>query len=96
MLPVIGDDRNRLPIISSQHPNQGRAAPGLKGNTVSDLEFQHLSMRARLGQEAKALHNSVIEVNQLRFGKFVNIDLHGIASQLGSSPIEPISSIKKF
>jgi len=46
MLSVIGDDRNRLPIISSQHPNQGRAAPGLKGNTVSDLECQHLSMRA--------------------------------------------------
>jgi hypothetical protein len=75
MLSVIGDDSNRLPIISSQHPDQRRVAPGLKRNAVSDLELQHLAMRTRLVREAKALHNSVIEVNQLRFGKFVNIDL---------------------
>ncbi len=80
MLPVIGDDCNRLSIVTSQHTNHGWVIPGLKGHTISDLEFQHLTVGAHLIQEAKTLYNPMIEVDQFRLGEFVNIDLHVSAS----------------
>ncbi len=48
MLSVIGDDRNRLPIVAGQHADQWRATSGLKGDTIADLELQHLPVGTHL------------------------------------------------
>jgi hypothetical protein len=88
MLSIIGDDGNRLSIITSQHTEQVWTAPGLKGDTISDLELQHLAVCTLLIQEAKALHDSMIEVDQFCLGEFIDIDLHVFAS-----PIPIIKSV---
>jgi len=80
MLSLIGDDCDRLPIIAGQHPDHGGMSPGLKGDAISDLELQHLAMRTHLVQEAKTLHDSMVEVDEFRLGEFVNVDLHHCSS----------------
>ena len=76
MLSVIGDDRNRLPIVAGQHPCQERAPTGLKGNTITDPKLQHLPVGTHLVQKTKTLHDPVIEIDQFCLGEFVNVDLH--------------------
>ena len=68
MLSVIGDDRNRLPIIAYEHTGHEWTTLGLKSYTVPDLELKHPFMGAHLAQEAKAFHDSMIEVDQFSFG----------------------------
>ena len=76
MLSIIGDDRDRLPIVAGQHPGQERVPTGLKGDTIADLELQHLAVGTHLVQKTKTLHDPVIEIDQFCFGKFINVDLH--------------------
>ena len=48
MLSIIYDDRNRLLIVAGQHAGQERATSRLKGDTIADLELQHLPVRTHL------------------------------------------------
>jgi len=82
MLSIIVDDCDRFLIIAGQHTDHGWTPPGLKGDSISDLELQHLAVRTHLVQEAKALHDSMIEVDKFRLGEFVNVDLHVFASPI--------------
>jgi len=75
MLPVIGNDRYRFPIVPYKHTGHGWTPFSLKSDTVSDLEIKHPLMRAHLAQKAEALHDSMVEVDQFCFGEFINVDL---------------------
>ena len=48
----------------------------LKLNPVADFELKHFRMRMHLVKEAQALDDTMVEVNQLCFGKSVDIDFH--------------------
>ena len=82
MLSIVGDNCNRLLIIAGQHTDHGWMTLGLKGNTITDLELQHSAVRTHLVYEAKALHDSMVEVDQFRLSEFVNIDFHVTASPI--------------
>jgi hypothetical protein len=49
-------------------------ASGVKADTVTDAEFQHLGMRAHLLQETKALDNPMVQVDEFSFTLPVDID----------------------
>lgn len=75
MLSVIGDHRNRFLIVAYEHTDHGWMPLGLKSDTVSDPEFKHPFMGAHLAQEAEALYDPMIEVDQFYLGEFINVDL---------------------
>ncbi len=65
MLSVIGNDSDRLPVVSGQHPEHGGTTRGLKGHAIAILKFQHPAVRTHLIEKTKPLHNSTIEVKEL-------------------------------
>ena len=74
MVAVIGDDRDRLPVVARQHAFDGAVSVRLEGNSISNLEFKHLLVGMHLPEKTKPLDNPVIEVDELRFGQLVNVD----------------------
>ena len=73
-MPVVGDDGNRLAVVPSQHSDNRCAALRLERDSVADAELKHLGVRPHVRNEAKTLHDPVVEIDQFRFGQFVNID----------------------
>src|SRR4051794_23990871 len=73
---IIGDDRDRLPVVTRQHTLDRTASLGLEDHPVANLEFEHLGVRPHLLQEAQTLDDPVIEVDEFRFGQLVNVDRH--------------------
>jgi hypothetical protein len=61
--------------MADEHTGHRQTPFGLKGHTVADLEFQHLSMGA-FGSGSEALHDSMVEVDQFCFAEFVNVELY--------------------
>jgi hypothetical protein len=79
---IIGDDRDRLPVVTRQHTLDRTASLGLEDHPVANLEFEHLGVRPHLLQEAQTLDDPVIEVDEFRFGQFVNVDRHDFTCAL--------------
>jgi len=48
----------------------------LKRDTVTDLELQHLGVRAHLMNEPQPLDDPVVEVDELGLGEPVDVDAH--------------------
>jgi hypothetical protein len=59
MVAVIGDDRDRLPVVARQHALDGAVSVRLEGNSISNLEFKHLLVGTHLPEKTKPLDNSV-------------------------------------
>jgi hypothetical protein len=72
----IGDNRNRLLVVSSQHTGHWEPIVRLKLDPVTDTELEHLGVRMHLAQEAQALNYAVIQIGQLCFRQAVEIDSH--------------------
>lgn len=50
----------------------------LKLNPVADFELKHFRVRMHLVKEAQALDDTMVEVDQLCFGKSVDVDFHRV------------------
>ena len=55
---IIGDDRDRLPVVTRQHTLDRTASLGLESHQVADLELERLGVRPHLLQEAQTLDRS--------------------------------------
>jgi len=49
---------------------------GLKRNAVADRELHHRHVRTHLFEESQTLYDTMIEVDKLCFGEFVDVDFH--------------------
>jgi hypothetical protein len=76
VLPVVGYDRDSLPVIARQHSNHRLPPFRMKSYAIADLELQHLRMRAHLVEESQSFNYPVVEVYELCFAQFADIDLH--------------------
>src|SRR2546426_333678 len=75
-LAAVRDDGNGLSIVAGQHTEQDWMAFRLKGDSISDLELEHLAVRTHLVQEPQALNNPVVQVDEFRLGELVDVDAH--------------------
>lgn len=76
MMSIVADDRHRFPIVPREHSLNPTTMPGLERHTLTDLELKHLDVRVHLLEQTQTLHDPAVEINQLRLGEFVNVDLH--------------------
>jgi hypothetical protein len=56
----------------------------LKADAVTNTEFQHLRVRSHFSKEVQACDDLVVEINQFRLGRAVNVDLHVMSLGVGS------------
>jgi len=63
VVPVIGDDRDCFAVVPSKHSNHWRVPLGLKGNAITNTEFEHLGVRAHMIEKAKALDDSIVQID---------------------------------
>jgi hypothetical protein len=75
-LTSVSDDRNRLLVVSRQHPDHDRAPLRLKLDAVADPELKHFGMRPHLMKEPQAFNDPIVQVDQFGFGEPVDVDLH--------------------
>jgi hypothetical protein len=76
VLSVVGDDRDRLSVVSREHANDQGAPSWLKTNAIANSELQHLGVRAHVVEKAKTLDDYIIQFDEFSFGQFVDINLH--------------------
>ena len=76
VLSVVGDDRNRLSVVSREHANDQGAPSRLKTNAIANSKLQHLGVRAHVVEKAKTLDDSIIQFDEFGFGQSVDINLH--------------------
>ena len=74
MVPVIGDNCDRLSVVPSKHTNHRCAALRLERNPIADSEFKHLGVGAHVIEETKTLNDPIVQVDEFRFGQLVNVD----------------------
>ena len=76
-MATIGSDRDGFAVVAHQH-SLNRVPPiGLKRNPLADPEFEHVNVGAHLLQQAQALDDAVVEVDEFWLGQPVDIDHHG-------------------
>lgn len=73
MVPVVGNEGDHLAIVPSKHSNHRCATLRLKGNAIIDTEFEHLSVCAHVIEEAKALDDAIVQIDEFCLGQFVNV-----------------------
>ena len=81
--PVVGNDAHRLTVVFSDDAEQHRMTLRMKRNPFPDAKVEHLRVRPHLAEKFKPCHDAMVEIDQLRFGEPVNIDLHGNLSITG-------------
>src|SRR3712207_5224093 len=77
---IIRDDRDRLSVVARQHALDHTTAIRLEGDPITDLELEHLGVRLHLMKEAKAFDNPAVEIDEFRFGQFIDVDRHEFSS----------------
>jgi len=73
VVPVFGDDGDRLAIVPSKHPNDRCAALRLERYSIADSEFEHLGMCSHVIEEAKSFDDPIVEIDEFRLGKLVDV-----------------------
>ena len=90
-LPLLGDDGNRLPVISGKHTQKRFPSLALEQDPVTDRELKHSGMGTCLVQEAQPFDDPIVQVDQFCFGEAVYIDLRSHnnpqRSRTGRQPI---------
>jgi len=76
VLAAFSDNRNGLFVVAREHINLKRPTFRLKRNPIANTELQHLRVSPHVPQEFQPLDNPIVEINQLSFGKPVNVDPH--------------------
>jgi len=76
VVPIVGDNGNGLAVVSRQHTDHRWTPFGLKRDAIADSELKHLRVRLHLVEEAKALHDPIVQINQFRFGQPIDINSH--------------------
>jgi len=66
-LSVIGYHCDGFFVVASEHAFDSRAAIGLKGDPITDPEFEHLSVSAHVTDKTEALDDAIVQINQLDF-----------------------------
>ena len=74
MVPVVGDDGDRFAVVSRKHSNYWCATLRLKGDLITDSEFEHLSVHVHMIEEPKPLDDSIVQIDEFRLGQLVNVD----------------------
>src|SRR3712207_5042115 len=76
LLPRVGVHRHGLLVVARQHALKPTLAGRLAGDTVPNLELQHLHMSAHLVEKTQARDDAVVEIDEFGLGQLVNIDRH--------------------
>ncbi len=63
-MSVVGNHRNRFPIVPRDHARHEAAMIGLKNNAFADFKLQHLDVRVHLIDQSQTLHNPMVEVDE--------------------------------
>jgi hypothetical protein len=83
LLPVLGNHRDCLAVVLGDDAVEDRMPTGLKRHALTDAEIEHVGVSSHLLQELQAGDDSVVEVDELCLGQFVDVDLHGDGLHLG-------------
>jgi hypothetical protein len=65
VLTLIGNDGDRFDIKARQHADDLRVSLGMKGNTVTDLEFHHFLIGLRSLHVTQPFQDSMVELDEL-------------------------------
>jgi len=79
MVSVVSDNRDSLSIVASEHANDQWLPLWLKGDAIADSELQHLGMRSHLMKEAKALDDTIVQVDEFRISQLIDVNFHWCA-----------------
>src|SRR5262245_29560991 len=75
-LTRLRDDGDRLLVVARDHADDGWMLIGLERYAIPDLELQHPRMCSHFAKETEARNDAIVEVDELCFGKLVDVDLH--------------------
>jgi hypothetical protein len=76
MLAAIGDNRDRLLVVSGQDAEYERPSVRLKTDALAQGKLQHRLVSTHLMEKAEALDDPVVQIGQLGLGEFVDVDRH--------------------
>ena len=86
-MAIIGEDRDGFAVVSHQHSLNRTRPIRLKRDPLADPEFEHINVGAHLLQQAQALDDAVVKVDEFCLGQPVGIDRHAVSSvQLNEDP----------
>lgn len=80
-LTDVGNDRDRLLVVPGQHPNHERLSIRLKLDSIANSELKHFRVRTHLVEEPQALHNPIVQVDELCLSESIDVDLHVTSSR---------------
>ena len=63
-------------VVTGENADDHGPSFWLECNTVTDLEIKHPLMRPRLMQESQPFDDPIVEVDEFRFGEFVDVNYH--------------------
>ncbi len=90
-MTIIGDNRDRLAVVPSDHAGNRRPTFWFKRDAIADFKLEHLRVCAHLMQEPQAFDDSVVEVDELGFGQFIDVNFHrdilADAKRLANAPM---------
>jgi hypothetical protein len=73
---IVGDDCDGLPVVARQHALDHTASLCPEGDPITNLELEHLGVSLHLVKETKAFDDPMVEVDEFRFGQFIDVDWH--------------------
>lgn len=79
MFATFCNDRDRLLVVSREHTVDNVATLRMKAHSLPNRKLEHCGVCAHLLQETEPLNDSVVQVDQLGFREFVDVDLHLIS-----------------
>ena len=91
-LTLLGDNRNRLLVVSREHAQKRLPSFGLERDPITDRKLQHSRMGSGLMQETQPFDDPIVQVDQLCFSKAINLDL-GCLRSLSPIGLTPACTI---
>jgi hypothetical protein len=80
MLPRIRDHGDRFLVVLCQDAGHLGPPVGLEFHAFPDSEIKHLAVRRHLAEKSKAGHNLMIQLDQVFFGKAIDIEVTHVVS----------------
>jgi len=71
---VVGNHGDGFLVIASQDSEHRSSLLSFEGDTIADAELQHGLVSVHLPDQPEALHDAMIQVNELSFGQIVYVD----------------------
>ena len=76
LLTILCNHRNRLAVVFGDDAVHQRLAIWLKRNLLANAEIKHMGVGPHLAEKLQASDDSVIQIDQLGFIQFVDVNFH--------------------